>query len=150
VTKIDSDKSKDKNMKDKADPLFVLVDDRDSSGVETKKDHKLTGMSQVDIPTTTNLPTGITKLQPRFVTLQEQDYKLSKLVARDAVPGEIKHWSWRRDKDDDEEVMRRRTPIPVELRRKMPQQSNDTNGGNGTLKTVQFELSRPRATVTKL
>lgn len=150
VTKIDSDKSKDKNMKDKTDPLFVLVDDHDSSGVETKKDHKLTGMSEADIPTTTNSPTGITKLQPRFVTVQQQDHRSSKLVARDAVPGEIKHWSWRRDKDNDEEVMRKRTPTPVELRRKMPQQSSGTNGENGTLKTVQFELSMPRATVTKL
>lgn len=150
VTNIDTDKSKDKNMKDKIDPLLLLVDDHDSSGVETTKNHKLTGMSETEIPTTTNSPAGITKLQPRFVTLREQDHKLSKLVARDTVPGEIKQWSWRRDKDDDEAVMKKMTPIPVELKRKMPQESSVTNGGNGTLKTVRFELPVPRATVTKL
>ncbi|XP_033609606.1 uncharacterized protein LOC111870214 isoform X2 [Cryptotermes secundus] len=150
VTKIDIDKSKDQNMKDKMDPLFVLVNEYDSSGTETKKDHKLTGMPEADMKTTTNAPTGVTKLQPRFVTLREQDHKLSKLVARDTVPGEIKHWSWKGNKNEEEEVMSKVIPTPVEFRRKMSQQSSNGDAGNVTVKTVQFQLAVPRGTVTKL
>jgi hypothetical protein len=147
--KTDTDKNKDKKM-DNMDPVFVLVDAHDSSGIETKKDHKLTGMSEVGMPATTNPPARITKLQPRFVTLRERDVKLSKLVARDAAPGEIKQWSWRGEKDEEEEVKRKLTTAPVEFRRKMSQQRSSGDGGNGTTKTVQFELAVPRATVTKL
>jgi hypothetical protein len=150
VTKIDTEKSKDQSVKNKMDPTFVLVDEHDSSGTETKKDHKLTGMSEVDTQTTTNAPTGITKLQPRFVTLQEQDYKFSKLVARDTVPGEIKHWSWKGNKNEEEEVIRKVIATPVEFRRKTPHESSNDDAGNGTMKTVQFQLAVPRATVTKL
>lgn len=149
-TKIDTDKNKDRNMEDKMDPVFVIVDSHDSSGIETKKDHKLTGMSETDMPTTTNSPARITKLQPRFVTLHEQDLKLSKLVGRDAAPGEIKQWRWRGGKDEEEEVMRKMTTTPVEFRRKTSQQRGSGDEGNGTVKTVQFELAVPRATVTKL
>jgi hypothetical protein len=151
VTKIDAEISKDQSIKNKMDPLFVLVDEHDSSSTETKKNHKLTGMSEADMQTTTNAPTGITKLQPRFVTLREQDNKFSKLVARDAVvPGEIKHWSWKGDKNEEEEAIRKVIATPVEFRRKMPQQNSNDDVGNGTIKTVQFQLAVPRATVTKL
>lgn len=150
VTKIDAEKDKNKNMKDKLDPLFVVVDDRDSSGVETKKDHILTGMLEADMPTTTNSPAEITKLQPRFVTLQEQDRRVSKLVARDAASGEIKQWSWRGGKENEEEVTRKMIATPVEFRRKMSQQGSGSDGGNVTMRTVHFELAVPRATVTKL
>jgi hypothetical protein len=150
VTKIDIDKSKDQRVNNKMDPLFVHVDEHDSSGTETTKEHKLAGMSGADMQTTTNAPTGITKLQPRFVTLREQDHKLSKLVTRDDLPGEIKLWSWKGNKNEEEEVTRKVIPTPVEFRRKMSQQNGSDDAGNSTMKSVQFQLAVPRATVTKL
>jgi hypothetical protein len=148
--RIGTDKNKDRDMEEKMEPVFVIVDSHDSSGIETKKDHKLTGMSETDMPATTNSSARITKLQPRFVSLREQDLRLSKLVARDAASGEIKHWSWRGGKDEEEQVMTKTTTTPVGFTRKMSQERSGGDGGNGTVNRVQFELAVPRATVTKL
>ncbi|KAJ4432585.1 hypothetical protein ANN_21208 [Periplaneta americana] len=152
VTKVDNDKNKKVNgMKDKVDTLFEVVDDKDSSGVETQKDHKLMGTmdANADKMTTTEASIAITKLQPRFVTLRDQDQRLSKLVARDAASGDNRQWSWRGEKGEEEEAKRKTIATPVQFRRKMPYQNN-SDGRNGTIKTVQFELAVPRATVTKL
>ncbi|XP_021916081.1 uncharacterized protein LOC110828068 isoform X1 [Zootermopsis nevadensis] len=138
----------DRNKEDEMDPVFVIVDSHDSSGIETKKDHKSTGLSETRAPTAINSTARITKLQPRFVSLREQDLKFSKLVERDAVPGEIKHW--RGGEEGEGEVTRKLTTAPVEFRRKISQQGGSGDGGNGTVKGVQFELAVPRATVTKL
>ena len=131
VTKLQVDKAK------KPDMLFEVVEENgDSSGVESIKNRKLTGSQESDMKmtTTTSTPIGITKLQPRFVTLRDPERKM--VVARDAAPGEVKQWSWR---DDDRSVA-----LPVEFRRKALRR------GNNTTRVVQFELAAPRATVTKL
>ncbi|KAJ9592415.1 hypothetical protein L9F63_015935 [Diploptera punctata] len=114
----------------KPEMIFEIVEENgDSSGVESiKKGNKASEM----VMTTTASPVGVTKLQPRFVTLREQDRK------RDAVAGGgTGQWSWR---PDDKTLA-----LPVEFRRKASRRGNSTS-----VDKAQFEFAVPRAVVTKL